>query len=65
MNTISARWPNATVRYGDTDSIFVELPGETEANAFRIGKEMADFITKLNPSPIKLKFEKVSPSEAL
>lgn len=50
--------------YGDTDSLFVYLPGKTKDQAFRIGHDMADMITLMNPSPIKLKFEKVSPIEA-
>lgn len=35
------------------------LPGKTREQAFRIGNEMADAITRQNPVPIKLKFEKV------
>lgn len=49
----------AKVVYGDTDSLFVYLPGKTKEDAFRIGKEMANHITHINPAPIKLKFEKV------
>lgn len=49
----------AKVVYGDTDSLFIYLPGKTKEDAFRIGKEMADHVTSLNPKPIKLKFEKV------
>lgn len=45
--------------YGDTDSIFVSLPGKTKAEAFRIGQDIADKVTLMNPKPIKLKFEKV------
>jgi DNA polymerase zeta len=45
--------------YGDTDSLFVYLPGKTKDQAFRIGNDMADIITVMNPSPVKLKFEKV------
>lgn len=52
------RW-NARVIYGDTDSMFVVLPGRTKESAFRIGNEIAAEITAINPSPIKLKFEKV------
>ncbi|KDR84999.1 hypothetical protein GALMADRAFT_131759 [Galerina marginata CBS 339.88] len=47
------------VVYGDTDSVFVYLPGRTKRQAFAIGNEIADTITSLNPAPIKLKFEKV------
>ncbi|GAA5838346.1 hypothetical protein JCM9279_003213 [Rhodotorula babjevae] len=60
METIKAtrRW-GAQVVYGDTDSLFIYLPGKTKDEAFRIGNEMADVITQQNPQPIKLKFEKV------
>lgn len=54
----TAKW-NAKVVYGDTDSVFVYLRGKTKEQAFRIGYEMADTITVMNPAPIKLKFEKV------
>lgn len=49
----------AKVVYGDTDSLFVYLPGRSREDAFRIGKEMADAVTKSNPDPVTLKFEKV------
>ncbi|KAM0755963.1 hypothetical protein T439DRAFT_295975 [Meredithblackwellia eburnea MCA 4105] len=49
----------AEVVYGDTDSLFISLPGRSKADAFRIGQEIADKVTSQNPRPIKLKFEKV------
>ncbi|KNZ79546.1 DNA polymerase zeta catalytic subunit [Termitomyces sp. J132] len=52
------KW-GAEVVYGDTDSIFAYLRGKTKAQAFRIGQDIADTITALNPAPVKLKFEKV------
>ena len=52
------RW-GAEVVYGDTDSLFVYLKGRTKAEAFDIGKEIADTVTNMNPRPVKLKFEKV------
>ncbi|KAK8023998.1 DNA polymerase family B [Apiospora rasikravindrae] len=52
------RW-NAEVVYGDTDSLFIYLPGRTKDQAFDIGEEIAKTITDMNPRPIKLKFEKV------
>lgn len=55
MNT---EW-GARVVYGDTDSLFVYLPNKTKDQAFRLGYEIADAVTKRNPVPIKLKFEKV------
>ncbi|KAG8995718.1 DNA polymerase zeta [Tulasnella sp. JGI-2019a] len=57
INTTS-RW-GAKVVYGDTDSLFISLEGKTKEQAFRIGNEMADAITAMNPRPVKLKFEKV------
>ncbi|KAK2461909.1 hypothetical protein APHAL10511_006372 [Amanita phalloides] len=54
----TSKW-GAQVVYGDTDSVFVHLPGRTKEQAFRIGSDIAETITALNPSPIKLKFEKV------
>jgi DNA polymerase zeta len=52
------KW-GARVVYGDTDSLFIHLPGKTKEQAFRIGHDIADTITSMNPAPIKLKFEKV------
>ncbi|CAN6620817.1 DNA polymerase zeta catalytic subunit [Trichomonascus vanleenenianus] len=52
------KW-NARVVYGDTDSIFVHLPGKSRTEAFDIGEEIAERITKMNPHPVNLKFEKV------
>lgn len=52
------KW-KAEVVYGDTDSLFVYLPGRTKDQAFDIGNEIAKTITDMNPQPLKLKFEKV------
>lgn len=52
------KW-GAEVVYGDTDSLFVYLKGRTKEDAFKIGNEIADAVTKANPRPVKLKFEKV------
>ncbi|EST07879.1 DNA-directed DNA polymerase, family B, multifunctional domain protein [Kalmanozyma brasiliensis GHG001] len=49
----------AQVVYGDTDSLFVYLPGRTKDEAFKLGNTIADKVTSLNPRPVKLKFEKV------
>ncbi|QHS76572.1 DNA-directed DNA polymerase [Saccharomyces paradoxus] len=50
---------NAKVVYGDTDSLFVYLPGKTANEAFSIGHAMAERVTQNNPKPIFLKFEKI------
>ena len=47
------------VRYGDTDSLFVECPGKTRAQAFQIGAEIVREVNQRNPAPIQLKLEKV------
>lgn len=49
----------AKVVYGDTDSLFVYLPGKSKEEAFKIGHDMADSVTSRNPVPIVLKFEKI------
>ncbi|CAG9559854.1 unnamed protein product [Danaus chrysippus] len=54
----NGRW-NANVIYGDTDSMFVLVPGGTREEAFIIGQEIADAVTADNPSPVLLKLEKV------
>jgi len=53
------KW-GARVVYGDTDSVFIYLKGKTKEQAFRIGQDIADTITAMNPPPVKLKFEKVT-----
>ncbi|KAI2620555.1 hypothetical protein GGR54DRAFT_104581 [Hypoxylon sp. NC1633] len=52
------KW-KAEVVYGDTDSLFIYLPGRTKDQAFDIGNEIAKAVTDMNPRPVKLKFEKV------
>lgn len=42
-----------------SDSVFVHLKGKTKADAFRIGKEIAEKITQMSPRDVVLKFEKV------
>ena len=49
----------ARVVYGDTDSVFVEVKGASKEEAFRTGNEIVERVTADNPSPVKLKFEKV------
>lgn len=47
------------VVYGDTDSMFVLVPGRSREEAFRIGSEIAETVTKENPFPVRLKLEKI------
>ena len=50
---------DARVVYGDTDSLFVHLPGRTKDQAFAIGAAIAAAVTAANPAPVKLQLEKV------
>ncbi|KAF9150775.1 DNA polymerase zeta [Linnemannia schmuckeri] len=52
------KW-DARVVYGDTDSMFVQLKGRTRQEAFEIGYDISETVTRMNPRPVKLKFEKV------
>ncbi|KAF6039857.1 REV3L [Bugula neritina] len=52
------KW-NCRVIYGDTDSLFVLVPGRDLKAAFKVGEEIRDAVTAVNPKPIKLKLEKV------
>lgn len=47
------------VVYGDTDSLFVRLPGVSRSQGFSIGREISAMVTALTPDPITLKLEKV------
>ena len=50
---------HARVVYGDTDSVFVHLPGRSLSDAFRIGREIAREVTERSLPEVVLKFEKV------
>lgn len=53
-----AEW-GAKVIYGDTDSIFIQFQNCDRNTAFKRAFEMVEAITKANPHPIKMKFEKI------
>lgn len=55
----SGRWHGCRVLYGDTDSIFIKLPGRTVQEAFVFGEEFCRAVTSSNPPPVQLKLEKV------
>lgn len=53
------KWRGAEVIYGDTDSVFVRLPGRSVREAFAFGQEFCQAVTASNPPPVQLKLEKV------
>ena len=56
---VGGRWAGAKVLYGDTDSVFIKLPGRSVEEAFEFGEEYCKAVTASNPPPINLKLEKV------
>ena len=54
-----AQWQPCKVVYGDTDSVFVLLPGRSTDKAIAIGQQIARVITRRVINPIRLIFEKV------
>ncbi|KAJ2517092.1 DNA-directed DNA polymerase delta [Coemansia sp. RSA 1939] len=50
---------DATVIYGDTDSVMVNFGVKTLEEAMKLGTEAADHVTERFVKPIKLEFEKV------
>ncbi|CAF3526155.1 unnamed protein product [Rotaria sp. Silwood1] len=47
------------VVYGDTDSLFIQFPHSTRAQAFEQSHLLVKALNQLYPSPIKIKFEKI------
>lgn len=55
----NGKWRGCQVIYGDTDSLFVKLPGRSAKEAFEFGEELCRVVTADNPPPVQLKLEKV------
>lgn len=49
----------ATIVYGDTDSLFVQVRGATREKAFKVGERIVAQANKIFPVPMALKLEKV------
>lgn len=58
VNENQEKWGGEVV-YGDTDSMFVLFRGKTKQQAFDIAQQIADVVTLDNPTPVKLKMEKI------
>ena len=50
---------DSDVIYGDTDSVMVKFGTDDRAEAMRLGKEAADYVSTMFVKPIKLEFEKI------
>lgn len=59
---LRGRWTGIDVLYGDTDSVFILVPGRSVHEAFQFGEEFCKAVTDSNPPPIALKLEKVCAS---
>lgn len=58
--TIDNGYPaNASVIYGDTDSVMINFGVKTVEESMELGREAASFVSEQFPYPIKLEFEKV------
>jgi len=64
VNANEEHWGTEVV-YGDTDSMFILCEGKSHSSAFRVGSEIAAAVTKLNPFPMELKFEKIYVSSVI
>lgn len=49
---------NATIVYGDTDSIMIQIEGITAENINKFGRELAKEVSSLFPPPLKMEYEK-------
>ncbi len=47
------------VIYAQTDSVFINLPAASPADAMDLGVRLAALVTAELPSPIELKFERI------
>lgn len=52
-------WNGANVVYGDTDSLFVTLPGRSHKEGFDFGEQLCEAVRMASPPPVELKLEKV------
>jgi DNA polymerase zeta len=62
---VTGKWFGCRCVYGDTDSVFVRLPGRTVKEAFQFGEALCSAVTRANPPPVQLKLEKASDATML
>ena len=59
IDHIDVDYPELTVLYGDTDSLFIKMPPASKSKCFEFGEKLCDDISSLFPSPVKIKLEKI------
>ncbi|KAK8878149.1 DNA polymerase activity protein [Tritrichomonas musculus] len=59
IDHIEKDYPELTVLYGDTDSLFIKMPAASKEECFEFGQKLCDEITAFFPSPVKIKLEKI------
>ncbi|OHT08034.1 DNA polymerase family B containing protein [Tritrichomonas foetus] len=59
ISHIESDYPELTVLYGDTDSLFIKMPPASKEKCFEFAEKLCDEISAFFPTPVKLKLEKI------
>ena len=59
VHYIESEYPELTILYGDTDSLFIKMPLASKEESFNFAEKLCDKITSFFPSPVRIKLEKI------
>lgn len=59
IDYIEKNYTELHILYGDTDSLFIQMPPASKAKCFDFAQKLCDDITALFPSPVTIKLEKI------
>lgn len=59
LHYIETDYPELTVLYGDTDSLFIKMPQGSKEESFKFAEKLCDKITSFFPHPVRIKLEKI------
>jgi DNA polymerase zeta len=59
INHLEKEYPELSVLYGDTDSLFIRLPRASKIESFLFAEKLCDEITSFFPAPVRIKLEKI------
>ena len=59
LDYIEKNYINLNVLYGDTDSLFIQLPNLSKEKAFQFGEKLCKEISNFFPEPVKIKLERI------